>query len=106
MHTGNYNKVRIDISYGDHPNTSDNKATTDAIKKMNDDALYGGHQFYGLDDADTIINHKGAIKPSAEKPMYAFPSGAIRSPDEFDDPDNADDVWSEEENIVDADPPL
>jgi hypothetical protein len=34
LHTGTYNKVRIDIKYGDHPNTSDNKTTTDCIKKM------------------------------------------------------------------------
>ena len=48
--------------------------------------------------------------PTAEKPMlYAIPTGAISSPDEFD-PDNvddgADDWLSEEENIVDAEPPF
>jgi hypothetical protein len=68
-----YNEVKIDIRYDDHPNTSDNKPTTDLIKKMNDDALYGGHCVYDVDAADTIINHKGAIKQPAEKPIYALP---------------------------------
>ena len=73
LRTGKYNKVKLDFSYSDHPNTSDNKPTTDYIKKMNDDALYGGHAFYDVDAADTIINHKGTIKQSAEKPIYALP---------------------------------
>ena len=81
LRTGKYNNVRIDIRYDDHPNTSDNKPTTDLIMKMNDDALYGGHQFYDVDDADTIINHKGAIKQKTEIPMYAFPP-ALDDPEE------------------------
>jgi len=68
-----YNKVKIDIKYDDHPNTSDNKPTTDLIRKMNDDALYGGHRFYDVDAADMIINRKGAIKQKSEKPIYALP---------------------------------
>jgi hypothetical protein len=73
LRAGKYNNVRIDIRYSDHPNTSDNKPTTDLIRKMNDDALYGGHTVYDVDDADTFINHKGAIKQKAEKPIYALP---------------------------------
>jgi len=100
LRAGNYNNVRIDIKYDDHPNTSDNKPTTDYIKKMNDDALYGGHQFYGIDLADTIINRKGAIK------QYAIPHGFACSPDASDDSENADDWLSEEASIVDAEPPF
>ena len=59
-------------------------------------ALYGGHQFYDIDLADTIINRKGAIKQCAEMPMYAIPPGLIGSPDEFDNP--------EEVSVVDAVP--
>jgi hypothetical protein len=73
LRTGKYNEVRIDIRYDDHPNTSNNKTTTDYIKKMNDDALYGGHAVYDLDAADTIINRRGAIKQSSEMPMYVLP---------------------------------
>jgi len=100
-----YNEVKIDIRYDDHPNTSDNKPTTDLIRKMNDDALYGGHRFYEVEAADTIINRRGAIKQPAEKPMYALPPDVISSPDEFDDPENADD-WLSEESIVDTEPPF
>jgi len=99
LRAGNYNNVRIDIKFDDHPNTSDNKPTTDLIKKMNDDALYGGHRFYDLEAADTIINRRGAIKQPAEIPMYAIPPVS-------DESENADDALSEEMNIVDAAPPF
>ena len=104
LRAGKYNTVRIDIKYSDHPNTSDNKTTTAAIKKMNDDALYGGHPVYDVDAADTIINHKGAIKqpagtPTAEMPMYVLPP----TPDHSE---NADDWLSEEVSVVDTVPPF
>jgi hypothetical protein len=114
LRSGKYNKVRIDISYGDHPNTSGNKTTTDYIKKMNDDALYGGHRFYDLDAADTLINRKGAIKQKSEIPIYAIPPDLTCPPaagcycsnlDESDDPENADDVVSDEvRSVVDVAP--
>jgi hypothetical protein len=113
LRAGKYNKVRIDISYGDHPNTSDNKPTTDYIKKMNDDALYGGHTVYDVGYADTLINRKGAIKQKSEVPIYAIPPDLKCPPaagcysnnlDEFDDPENVDDVVSEEVSVVDVAP--
>jgi hypothetical protein len=105
LRTGKYNKVRIDISYGDHPNTSDNKPTTDYIKKMNDDALYGGHTVYDVGYADTLINRKGAIKQKSEVPIYAIPPDLRCSPDE-PDPENVDDGLSEEVSVVDTAPHL
>jgi hypothetical protein len=99
LRAGNYNKVRIDISYSDHPNTSDNKPTTDLIKKMNDDALYGSHTVYDVDMADTFINRKGAIKQSTGIPMYAIPP----MPDVSDEVDAVDVA---PHAVVDAAPPF
>jgi hypothetical protein len=87
-------------------NTSNNKTTTDLIMKMNDDALYGGHGFYDIDAADTLINRRGAIKQSSEKPMYASPPDLGCSPDEFDNSEIAEDGLSEEVSVVDTAPHL
>jgi len=68
LRTPKYNVVKVAVKYSDHPNTSGTKVTADPIKKMNDDALHRGRSVYSLDDdANEVINRRGAIKPPPEE---------------------------------------
>jgi hypothetical protein len=64
---GKYDTVKIIVKFFQHPNTSENDVTDESIGNMNDDALLLKGQFYRLEEADGLINHKGVLKRPVKK---------------------------------------
>ena len=62
LHKDQFNRVRVDVKFDKHPNTSNNRVTDDLIRQMNEDSFYYVSSFYYLEDTNHAINHSGCIK--------------------------------------------
>jgi hypothetical protein len=66
LHRAKYDEVKVGMAFYNHPNTSDNRVTTDRIENMNEDYRYVYNPVFSLKTADKIINHEGLLKKSVK----------------------------------------